>query len=152
MKEYKADRRAQVTIQVVSLIGTAVLIGLIWYFLIFFPRWLLWTLTVILIAAAVILSVFLLPEWLRRLSYTVSETHITRRGGIFFVHEQIMRTQAIQFSTVIRLPAADRTGMYMIPLHAYGGTVLLLFLSRQDADEIQAFLHRIVYRQPETKI
>ncbi len=146
MKEYKADRHAQYTLQVLVPVAAAALICLMWYFLAILPEWLLWTLTIILAAASVLLSTLLLPVWFRTVSYVVSETHITKRCGIFFVQEQTMRTQAIQFSTILRIPAADKTGMNVIPLHAYGGTVYLAFLSRQDADEIQAFLHRSVYR------
>lgn len=146
MKEYKADRRAQHTLQILTPIIAAVLIWLLWYFLAILPNWLLWGLTIPLIAAAVLLSTLLLPVWFRTVSYTISETHIVKRCGIFFIREQTMRTQAIQFSTIFRLPAAAKTGMNFIPLHAYGGTVCLAFLSQQDADEIQAFLHRSVYR------
>lgn len=60
----------------------------------------------------------------------------------FFIQEQVMRTQALQFSSIFQAPFADATGMNFIPLHAYGGTVILSFLSSSDAAEIQAFLQR----------
>ena len=56
-----------------------------------------------------------------------------------------MRTQALQFSSIFQAPFADATGMNFIPLHAYGGTVILSFLSSSDAAEIQAFLQKTVY-------
>lgn len=58
-----------------------------------------------------------------------------------------MRTQALQFSSTFRMPLSEKTGMNFIPLHAYGGTVFLAFLSRADAEEIQAFLQKTVYSQ-----
>ena len=54
-----------------------------------------------------------------------------------------MRTQALQFSSIFQAPFADATGMNFIPLHAYGGTVILSFLSSSDAAEIQAELQEL---------
>ena len=129
MKQYTADKHAQYTLQIAAPVVSAVLIGLIWYFLAVLPHWMLWTLTVIVAAAAVLLSTLLLPMWC----------------GIFFVQEHTLRTQALQFSSIFRAPFSEKTGMNFIPLHAYGGTVILAFLSRSDAEEIQAFLQKTVY-------
>ena len=52
MKQYTADKHAQYTLQIATPIVTAVLIGLVWYFLAVLPHWLLWTLTAVLAAAA----------------------------------------------------------------------------------------------------
>ena len=145
MKQYTADKHAQYTLQIAAPVVSAVLIGLIWYFLAVLPHWMLWTLTVIVAAAAVLLSTLLLPMWFCTIVYSVSATHITRKCGIFFVQEQTMRTQALQFSSIFRAPFSEKNGMNFIPLHAYGGTVILAFLSRSDAEEIQAFLQKTVY-------
>ena len=99
----------------------------------------------VLAAAAILLSTLLLPMWFCTVTYCVSATHITRKCGIFFIQEQVMRTQALQFSSIFQAPFADATGMNFIPLHAYGGTVILSFLSSSDAAEIQAFLQKTVY-------
>lgn len=146
MKQYNADRHAQYTLQIAAPILAAVLIFFAWYFLAFLPHWMLWTLTVLFTAAAVLLSTLILPMWFCTVSYTVSDTHITKRCGIFFIQEQTMRTQALQFSSTFRMPGSNKTGMNFIPLHAYGGTVFLAFLSQSDAEEIQAFLQKTVYQ------
>ena len=85
MKQYTADKHAQYTLQIAAPVVSAVLIGLIWYFLAVLPHWMLWTLTVIVAAAAVLLSTLLLPMWFCTIVYSVSATHITRKCGIFFV-------------------------------------------------------------------
>ena len=56
MKQYTADKHAQYTLQIATPIVTAVLIGLVWYFLAVLPHWLLWTLTAVLAAAAISLT------------------------------------------------------------------------------------------------
>lgn len=110
-------------------------------------QWLMPVLSAVylLAAAAILLSTLLLPMWFCTVTYCVSATHITRKCGIFFIQEQVMRTQALQFSSIFQAPFADATGMNFIPLHAYGGTVILSFLSSSDAAEIQAFLQKTVY-------
>ncbi|MGN1403283.1 MAG: hypothetical protein ACI4XB_03050 [Ruminococcus sp.] len=152
MKQYSADRHAQYTLQIATPILAVVLIILVWYFLAFLPHWILWTLTVVFAAAAALLSTLFLPMWFCTVSYTVSDTHITKRCGIFFIQEQTMRTQALQFSSTFRMPGSDKTGMNFIPLHAYGGTVFLAFLSQSDAAEIQAFLQKNVYQNGQTQV
>ena len=147
MKQYYADRHAQHILQTAVPAAALLLILLLWYFLIFLPRWLLWLLTFLLAAVTVFLSAFWLPLWFESVTYTISTTHIAKRCGIFFQQEQIMRTQSLQYSTVIYAPISRKTGLNFIPLHAYGGSVLLAFLSRTDAEEIQAFLQRTVYHQ-----
>ncbi len=147
MKQYFADPHAQYTLQIATPLTALALILLIWYFLIFLPRWLLWCITLLLAAAAIALSTLLIPMWFCTISYTISDTHITKKCGILFVREQTMRTQSVQFSSVFRTPFSGKTGMNYIPLHAYGGTIYLSFLSQQDAEEIRHFLQETVYRR-----
>lgn len=150
MKEYTADRHAQYLLQILSPVAALLLIIFCWYFLAFLPNWLLWLLTVLLAAAAVLLSTLILPMWFCAVSYTISDTHITKRCGILFIREQTMRTQALQYSTTLHIPFSEKNGMNFIPLHAYGGTILLAFLKREDAEEIQIFLQRTVYSRAQT--
>ncbi len=144
-KQYYGDVHAQYTLQIATPLAAGICIWLSWYFLAILPNWMLWTLTGILILAALLLSTLIYPMWFCTLRYTVSDTHITKTCGIFFVREQSMRTDALQFSSIIRTPRSDRTGLNFIPLHAYGGTVFLLFLRLEDALEIQKFLQETVY-------
>ncbi len=157
MIQYYADRHAQHILQVVTPVAILILVFMIWFFLSILPRWLLWVLTVLLGVAAVFFALIFLPLWFGSVSYTVTATHITKRSGIVFVQEQVMRTQALQYSTVLRTSWSEKTGMNFISLHAYGGTIYLSFLRRSDAEEIQAFLQHTVYHQaqydvPEEKI
>ncbi len=145
MKQYTADCHAQYILQVAVPIAALILILLLWYFLPFLPHWLLWVITVVLAAAAAVLSACFLPLWFGSVSYTISETHITKHCGIIFMQEQTMRTQALQYSTILHTPFSAKSGLNFIPLHAYGGTIYLAFLRKQDAEEIQRFLQHTVY-------
>ena len=145
MKQYAADRHAQYILQIAIPIASILLIIMIWYFLAILPNWMLWSLTCLILAAVIITSIFLLPMWFGSVSYIISDTHITKRCGIFFIQEQTMRLQALQYSTIIRTPVSEKTGMNFIPLHAYGGMILLAFLKPEDAQEIQKFLQHRVY-------
>lgn len=150
MKQYSADRHAQYTLQIAVPVATVILIFLAWYFLPFLPHWLLWTITIVLAAAAIAVAACFLPLWFGTVSYTISATHITKHCGIIFAQEQAMRTQALQYSTILHAPFSAKNGMNFIPLHAYGGTIYLAFLSKQDAEEIQHFLQHTVYHPTET--
>lgn len=150
MKQYTADRQAQRVLQAATPMAAAILLFLIWYFLAILPDWLLWTLTVLLLLAAILMAVLLIPMWFNTVSYTVSATHITKRCGIIFLREQTMRTQALQYCTILRAPFSQKTGLNFIPLHAYGGTILLSFLRREDAEEIQVSLQNTVYNRPQS--
>ena len=123
MKQYTADRQAQRVLQAATPMAAAILLFLIWYFLAILPDWLLWTLTVLLLLAAILMAV---------------------------LREQTMRTQALQYCTILRVPFSQKTGLNFIPLHAYGGTILLSFLRREDAEEIQVFLQNTVYNRPQS--
>ena len=85
MKQYTADRQAQRVLQAATPMAAAILLFLIWYFLAILPDWLLWTLTVLLLLAAILMAVLLIPMWFNTVSYTVSATHITKRCGIIFL-------------------------------------------------------------------
>lgn len=150
MKQYTADRQAQRVLQAATPVAAAILLFLIWYFLAILPDWLLWTLTVLLLLAAILMAVLLIPMWFNTVSYTVSDTHITKRCGIIFLREQTMRTQALQYCTILHAPFSQKTGLNFIPLHAYGGTILLSFLRQEDAEEIQVFLQNTVYNRPQS--
>ena len=82
MKQYTADRQAQRVLQAATPMAAAILLFLIWYFLAILPDWLLWTLTGLLLLAAILIAVLLIPMWFNTVSYTVSATHITKRCGI----------------------------------------------------------------------
>lgn len=146
MKQYTADKHAQYTLQIATPIVTAVLIGLVWYFLgSAAPLAAVDTdgsaggggdPAVHTAAAYVVLHCDLL---------CIGEPIHPENAAFFSIQEQVMRTQALQFSSIFQAPFADATGMNFIPLHAYGGTVILSFLSSSDAAEIQAFLQKTVY-------
>lgn len=145
MKQYYASRRAQHILQVSVPVLALLLIGFMWYFLPFLYRWLLWALSILLGGAAAVVSVVILPLWFDSVSYVVSDTHIIKRSGFVFMREQIMRTDALQYWGAISSPAPEKTGLGFLPLHAYGGSMVLVFLNGRDMEEIQAFLRQKVY-------
>ncbi len=149
MKQYSACRRAQFILQGATILVVLLLIWATWYLFPFLNRGILITITIIFLVAAAVIF-FWLPFWFGSISYSVSETRITRKSGIVFRREQVMRTTALQYTTTLRTPFSKWTGLNFIPLHAYGGTLFLAFLSRDDAGEIQQFLQENVYCRTET--
>lgn len=150
MQSYSIDRRAQYVLQILLLVLAILIALLLWIFLTFIPNWLLWTLSFALVGIACIVSFIWLPLWFDSVEYTISDTHITKKSGVFMRHEQVMRTKALQYSAIWRLPGSKVTGFNFIPLHAYGGTIILAFLKQKDAMEIEAFLRDKVYQTGNT--
>lgn len=149
MQDYRGDRHAFYTMELLLPIGCA-LISLVLLFgipmlLPSFPRIILRITVGVLIAATGAVMLFWLPLWFHNLSYTITEQCIVKQSGAIFHRQQVILTEALQFSTILQLPFARYTGMTFLPLHAYGGTVLLLFLSPSDAASVCNYLFDHLY-------
>lgn len=135
-KKYHPDPHAKYVLQLVCLPLVLVLIAAIRYVLTIVPTNIVNGICLLFLLAAFLCIFILLPLWFRNTSYTVTEQDIISVTGIFIHREKRMRLRALQCSTIIQTPFCQYTGMIFLPLHAYGGTMLLLFLKKQDAAEL----------------
>lgn len=136
MKDYYPDKRS---LWVIKLL-TIPLVAAIWIAAgIFIPFGIIIT---IVRAAAVIIGVVLsfiyCPLLFRSLKYTVTDTEVKRSGGVFIKKYQSVRYSSVQYITTARSFLSQYTGLNFIVFFVYGGQLRLLFLSRDDADEIMA--------------
>ena len=139
MQDYRGDRHAFYTMELLLPIGCA-LISLVLLFgipmlLPSFPRIILRITVGVLIAAIGAVMLFWLPLWFHNLSYTITEQCIVKQSGAIFHRQQVILTEALQFSTILQLPFARYTGM----------TFLLLFLSPSDAASVCNYLFDHLY-------
>ncbi len=135
-KKYRPDPHAKYTLQLLSLPLILILIAAIRYVLIFIPTNIVNSICLLFLLISLLCIFILLPLWFRNTSYTITEQDIISVTGIFIHREKRMRLRALQCSTIIQMPFCQYTGMIFLPLHAYGGTMLLLFLKKQDAAEL----------------
>ncbi len=135
-KIYRPDPHAKYLLQLICLPLALILIAAIRYVLMIVPAHIVNGICLLLLLAALICIFILLPLWFRNTSYTITEQDIISVTGIFIHREKRMRLRALQCSTIIQTPFCQYTGMIFLPLHAYGGTMLLLFLKKKDAAEL----------------
>lgn len=135
-KKYHPDPHAKYTLQLLSLPLILILIAAIRYILVLIPMNIVNSICLLFLLISFLCIFILLPLWFRNTSYTITEQDIISVTGIFIHREKRMRLRALQCSTIIQMPFCQYTGMIFLPLHAYGGTMLLLFLKKQDAAEL----------------
>ena len=135
-KKYRPDPHAKYTLQLLSLPLILILIAAIRYVLAFIPTNIVNSICLLFLLISFLCIFILLPLWFRNTSYTITEQDIISVTGIFIHREKRMRLRALQCSTIIQMPFCQYTGMIFLPLHAYGGTMLLLFLKKQNAAEL----------------
>jgi len=102
----------------------------------------MWILIIIFIAVAVIFSFICLPFYFANLKCIVTANQVTIRTGVFFRREQSIRLQTVQFVQLITGPFDGAFGLNSIILYVYGGNMMILFLKKQDRQELTQFLER----------
>lgn len=135
MKKYYADKTCLNLLRVLILILAAGLVAAAYYFLRPIPI-LMWILIGIFSAVYFFVGILWLPLYFSRASYLVSSKEIIRTTGFFWHMQQVMKVSAVQYATLITTPFSKYTGLNFILVNALGGSMLLLFLSRKDAEEI----------------
>lgn len=148
MKTYSADRAALGVFQASLLLLTVLLCIACGVLLASLPK-LMWLLQGIFILLFVAFGWVYLPLYFSRLQCLVTPSQITVRRGFFLRREQSIRLQTVQFVRLLTGPGDGSRGMNFLTLHVYGGRLHILFLSRQDRQELTEFLRkRGVYHAP----
>lgn len=62
-----------------------------------------------------------------------------------------MKTEAVQYISLIMTPFSKYTGFNFVVLHALGGTIFLPFLSKSDAEEISRHINLSINSRKEEK-
>lgn len=135
-KSYRPDPHVQYLLQLLALPTALVLIAAVRYVLKVVPAGIVNLICSLLLLAALLGIFILLPFWFRNTRYIITEQDIISISGIFIRREKRMRLRALQCSTIVQTPFCKYTGMTFLPLHAYGSTLILLFLKKEDAAEL----------------
>jgi len=86
----------------------------------------------------VLVALISLPIFFSKTYYFVSTNEVAKQSGIFFESNQLMRVSSIQYISTVATPLSKYTGFNFIKLNALGGYLVLLFLSKSDADDMTA--------------
>lgn len=141
MQEYRADTAALRLIQVILCLLAAGLSAAAAQFL---SPWaiLMWIVIAVFVGIAVIVSFLLLPLLFRRLRCVTTSSRVSVRSGILLQREQSIRLNTVQFVQIISGPFDGKCGLNFVILHVYGGSLAVLFLSKEEREEFTAFLIR----------
>ena len=100
----------------------------------------------IIVSLCIFIMFIYLPLYFSSLKYIVTDTEIIRTGGVFIKVHQSVLFSSIQYVTVIKTFLSGYTGFNFIIFFVFGGRFRLMFLSRNDTDEILR-LSGTVYRK-----
>ncbi len=136
MKEYYPDKHCLFTLILLILLA----VSLIYLAAgIFIPEKFELAVTIIRTTAIVIGSVIgfiYFPLFFRTVKYTLTETEIIRTSGVFIKIFQSVQYSSIQYTTIISSPFSKISGLNFVVFFMFGGQLRLLFLARDDAEEI----------------
>lgn len=101
--------------------------------------------TALILSAGILLlwipaGFFYIPAYLRRIRIFISHTEITVQSGVFFSRTRTVLLRTLLLTTLLTTFLSRYTGLNFILLHTYGGTLLLPFLPKQDAEELHGTL------------
>ena len=144
MKKYYADRKSLNIFRVILLLLVAALDGAAYYFLLpIFPL-VGWIVIISITTIYAFAAWIILPLWYRSVSYLVSPDSIVVKSGFITQSTHIMRMSAAQHVVLVTTPFSRYTGMNFITVNALGGFVVMLFLSRSDAEEIYSTTYNCI--------
>ena len=134
MKQYYPDRHCLTTMR---LIITAAVVIILWAVRYFIPIEKIVMFSIVVVISIACFEMFVhLPMFFNSISYSATETEVTKSSGVFIKVHQSVRYSSIQYTTRISSPLSQYTGFNFIIFFIYGGQLRLLFLKRSDADEI----------------
>lgn len=142
MKRYNSDKNCLNILRFLVLLMTAILICVCTYFLSFIPK-LMILLNILFFVSGFFIAVIYLPVYFKNLCYYIeSDKKIKKVSGFFFLKEQIMMIDTIQYTTSISTPFNTFTGFNFFVLYAYGGIMTIMFLGKRDFEELTFMIRK----------
>ena len=146
MKKYYPTKSSLTLLKVILLLLTVGCCLLFRHYLKAYPI-IMWTFVFIFCMLYIAFSSIWLPLFFSKTVYYVSILEVSKQSGVIFEAKQLMKVKSVQYITRINTPLSRFTGFNFIKLNALGGSITLLFLSKQDADEISATISAAIRRR-----
>ena len=135
MKRYFPSKKSLTILKVLMLLLTITLSILSRIFLHSYPI-LMWASLLLFWTLFIVLVIIYLPFYFQTTCYYVSSYEVSKQSGVLIESKQLMKVNSIQYITRIVTPFSQYTGFSFLKLNALGGSVTLLFLSENDANDI----------------
>lgn len=144
IKIYTNDKNVILTLRIISAATFMTALILIESFLINYPA-----VMFIVIAIISALSCFIFFYYIKRYfdiyRIEITEKYVKQVRGFFFIKESVMPLDAIQYSTVILstfLTSIGMRGLNIVILYAYGGSMIIPFLSEGDSAKLKHMIDK----------
>lgn len=147
MIKYKSDKNILKFLIVISILLLICIIIAIIYYLYFKIacykdcKWIIRIVAFSLITTYAALAFVMLPMWYRSLCYFVSSEKIIIESGIFVKKRIYVRTDQIQYVTVIKCARLFKNNINILLINVYGKRIIIPFLSLHDMEEINKIIH-----------
>ena len=135
MRKFTPKPAALLTLRILILVLTLTATVLIYVYLSSFKT-VTYIIAALLWAVALVFALILLPIYFRRTVIYISVSEISLHTGVIFTRREHMRVGAVQYISMLTLPLSSLTGFNFLSVHGLGGTVILPFLSGEDANAI----------------
>lgn len=134
MRHFYPDKRSVGVIQFLAAAAGVIIFLIIKHF-VHIEKAVLLSGLIILCICAIMVFIYI-PLYFSTLRYIATDREIIRISGVFFKIHQSVRYSSIQYASVIKTFLSGYTGLNFIIFFVFGGRFRLMFLSRDDTDEI----------------
>ena len=135
MKKYHPSKNSLYILKVILLLLTIFFSFLAKVYLSAYPIH-MFIAIILFCALFVIFGAFWLPLYFSKTVYYISDFEISKQSGVLFEKKQLMKVKSVQYYTRLLTPLSKFTGFNFLKMNALGGSVLLWFLNKDDANEI----------------
>lgn len=146
MKTYRMNRAALNFIRIAMLVVALAVTYICFLYLSSFPV-IMWLVISIFWAVGIMYGCIFLPIYFKSSRYTIGEKEIKKQAGMLFFTKQYIKLESVQYVSSVIFPLSQFTGLNFVTINAFGGRVIFMFLSRNDALEIIDYLDAYVRRR-----
>lgn len=146
MKIYKMNKSAKNFLRI-SMIAVALLVTYLCFsYLSGYPI-IMWLVIGLFWGAMIVYGFIFLPIYFKSSRYMVGAKEIKKQAGMLFFTKQYIKLESIQYVSSVIFPLSQFTGLNFVTINAFGGRVIFMFLSRNDALEIIDYLEEYIKRR-----
>lgn len=138
MKRFYAHKSAAAAISVISAIISVLLTVLIR--IIFHSRTVILTAGTVIAVMGLLLIFVYFPLYFSSVSYTLTETELLSERGVIIRRRSAIKLSTVQSYTIYIPKRAFLSGLSVVLLNVYGGTLAVLFLKRRDIEELILYI------------
>ncbi len=134
MKRFYAHKSAAAVISVISAIISVVLMVVIRF--VFRSRTVILTAGTAIAVLTLMFTLIYIPLYFSLVKYTLTETELLSERGVIIRRKSAIRLSCVQSYTLYIPKRAFLSGLSVVLLNVYGGTLAVLFLKRSDIEEL----------------